>query len=95
METIYLKSAPKLQNSFVFVTRSQVLEGDDPEEHMLLNESSHKDVAQELGVPELGAEIDRAVWQVKTSLDRQKAAQEAQQQQVETSKEAPEEDRRR
>ena len=32
MEQIYLKTAPKLQNSFTYVTRSQVMEGADPED---------------------------------------------------------------
>jgi len=76
MEEIYLKTAPNLQNSFTFVTRSQVMDGTDPEEHMLLQRSSHKIVGQKLMAPELSTEVDRAVNQVEESLRRQKALEE-------------------
>jgi hypothetical protein len=65
MEQIYLKTAPNLQNSFTYVTRSQVIEGTDPEEQMLLPASSHKLVAQTLKVPELATEVERAIHQVE------------------------------
>ena len=42
----------------------------EPEEHMLLDEASHSLVAKELKVPELNAEVERAVRQVKESLLR-------------------------
>jgi nitrogen-specific signal transduction histidine kinase len=71
MEQIYLKTAPKLQNSFTYVTRSQVMEGADPEEQMLLPGSSHKLVAQTLKVPELATEVERAIHQVEAALARE------------------------
>jgi nitrogen-specific signal transduction histidine kinase len=71
MEQIYLKTAPKLQNSFTYVTRSQVMEGADPEEQMLLPDSSHKLVAQTLKVPELATEVERAIRQIKATLARE------------------------
>jgi hypothetical protein len=71
MEQIYLKTAPKLQNSFTYVTRSQVMEGADPEEQMLLPSSSHKLVAQTLKVPELATEVERAIHQVEATLARE------------------------
>jgi len=73
MEQIYLRAAPNLQNSFTYATRSQVWEGTDPEEQMLLTSSSHKLVAEILNVPELDAEVARAVHQVETGLARRKA----------------------
>lgn len=78
IESIYSTTAPKLLNSFTFVTRSQVLEGVDPEEFMLLQPGTHKLVANSLGVPELGAEVERAVRQVHESL-KQEAEQEKRQ----------------
>jgi hypothetical protein len=76
MEQIYLRTAPNLQNSFTYVTRTQVMDGADPEEQMLLTDSSHKMVAQTLNVPELGGEIERAVHQVEAALAQQKALEE-------------------
>lgn len=78
IESIYKKTAPKRLNSFTFVTRSQVLEGTDPEEVMLLQPGAHKLVAMSLGVPELAAEVERAIRQVEDSLNLQ-AEQERQQ----------------
>lgn len=77
MESIY-KTAPNVSESFTFVTRSQVLEGLDPEESLLLQSDAHKLVAKSLEVPELAAEVERAVRQVTESLERQ-AEQERQQ----------------
>lgn len=70
MESIY-STPPNLSKSFTFVTRTQVLEGVDPEESMLLQPGAHKLVAKNLEVPELAAEVERAVRQVKQSLQRQ------------------------
>ncbi len=70
MEDIY-STPPNLSKTFTFVTRSQVLEGLDPEESMLLHPGAHKLVAKNLEVPELAAEVERAVRQVKESLQRQ------------------------
>jgi hypothetical protein len=78
IESIYNRTAPNLLNGFTFVTRSQVLEGVDPEESMLLQPGAHKLVANSLEVPELAAEVERAVRQVKESLEQQ-TAQEAEQ----------------
>ncbi len=71
VESIYQRAAPNLLNSFTFVTRSQVLEGVDPEESMLLQPGAHKLVAENLQVPQLAAEVERAIRQVKESLDQE------------------------
>lgn len=76
MEQIYLETAPTLQDSFTFVTRSQVMEGTDPEDQMLLSKGSHKLVAQSLNVPELSGEVERAVSQVEQTLERARALEE-------------------
>jgi hypothetical protein len=73
MERIYSMTAPKLLHSFTYVTRSQVLEGRDPEELMLLKRGSHKLVANSLEVPELGAEVERAIRQAEESIEREAA----------------------
>jgi hypothetical protein len=83
IESIYNKTAPNLLNSFTFVTRSQVLEGTDAEERMLLQPDTHKLIAQSLEVPELAAEVERAVRQVSGSLER-RAEQEKQQVEAES-----------
>jgi hypothetical protein len=75
IESIYNDTAPNLLNSFTFVTQSQVLDGLDLEESMLLQAGAHKLVAKSLEVPELAAEVERAVHQVKQSVKR-KAEQE-------------------
>ena len=76
MEQIYLETAPNLQNGFVFVTRSQVMEGTDPEDQMLLTKGCHKLVAQSLGVPELSGEVERAVSQVEQIFERARALEQ-------------------
>jgi len=80
IESIYRKVAPHLQNSFIFVTRSQVVEGTDPEEQMLLTASSHTLIAKSLNVPELSGEVERAVRQVEASLKREESARKQQEQ---------------
>jgi hypothetical protein len=70
MENIY-KTAPNMSKNFTFVTRSQILEGIDPEESMLLQPGAHKLVAKNLEVPELAAEVERAIRQVNESLERE------------------------
>ena len=74
MEAIYRKTAPGLLHSYSFVTRSQVDEGNDLEEQILLTASSHTLVARTLGTPELSGEVERAVWQISQRLDTEKAA---------------------
>ena len=71
IESIYNKTAPNLSNNFTFVTRTQILEGIDPEELMLLQPGAHKLLAKSLEVPEVAAEVERAVRQVKESLEQQ------------------------
>ena len=75
METIYRKTAPDLLHSYSFVTRSQVDDGVDPEEQILLTASSHSLVAKTLGVPELSGEVERAVRQISQRLETEKATQ--------------------
>jgi len=93
MEQIYLKTAPDLQNSFAFVTRTQVLEGSDPEEQLLLKSGSHKVVAQILNVAELGGEVERAIHQVEASLAQQKAL-EKERLELEAHRKAQEQERK-
>jgi hypothetical protein len=71
IESIYNQTAPNRLNNFMFVTRSQVLEGIDSEESMLLQPGAHKLVARSLEVPQLAAEVERAIRQVKQSLDQE------------------------
>jgi len=52
------------------------MEGADPEEQILLPASSHKLVAQTLKVPELAAEVERAIHQVETTLAREMALEQ-------------------
>ena len=95
MEQIYQRIAPDLQNSFTFVTRTQVLEGTDPEEQMLLTGSSHKFVSQTLNVPELGGEVERAVHQVEASLAREKVSEkERLEMETETQRKEQEQERK-
>jgi hypothetical protein len=75
MEDIY-ETPPNESHNFTFVTRSQILEGIDPEEKMLLHRGAHKLVAKSLEVPELAAEVERAIRQVEESY-RQTAEQKA------------------
>ena len=55
-----------------------MLKGSDPQEVLLLKPGAHKLVARSLEVPELAAEVERAVRQVEESVQRQ-AEQEKQQ----------------
>ena len=91
IESIYNQTAPNLLNSFTFVTRSQVLEGTDPDESMLLQPGAHKLVALNLEVPQLAAEVERAIRQVKESLDREA---EHERQTIEASSKEKEETRK-
>ena len=70
IEKIYKTVAPDLQNSYNFVTRNQVLDGEDPKEQLLLTTESYSMVSKTLSVPELSAEIERAVMQVQTSMKK-------------------------
>jgi len=72
VEDVYREIAPDLQDSFTFVTQTQVLEKTAPEERMVLTSSSHTKIAMVTGVPELSGEIERAVWQVQRSLQEQR-----------------------
>lgn len=57
-------------HTFKFVTRNQVEEGSDPTEEIILPSGSHNIVAKTLEVPELGTEVERAVWQVEQALEK-------------------------
>lgn len=72
---------PNLLSRFTFVTRTQVLDGNDPEERMLLLPGAHTLVAKSLEVPSLAAEVERAVRQVKESIELQ-SEQEREQMEV-------------
>lgn len=76
IENIYKTVAPNLQNSYQFITRNQVLSGEDSEEHLLLTSGSHTVISKDLQVPELSAEVERAIMQVKTSIREQEEEQE-------------------
>jgi hypothetical protein len=76
IESIYKTVAPNLQNSYHFVTRNQVLDGEDPREELLLTTDSHSMVSKTLHVPELSGEIERAVKQVTTSMKKQEEEQQ-------------------
>lgn len=76
IENIYKTVAPNLQNSYHFVTRNQVLDGEDPREELLLTTNSHSLVSKTLQVPELSGEIERAVKQVTTSMKKQEEEQQ-------------------
>lgn len=65
IEDIYQKYAPKHQNSFEFVTQSDIDAGDAAEEQMLLPAGAHVYVAEVLDVPELNGEMERAIWQIE------------------------------
>lgn len=76
VEKIYKTVAPDLQHSYRFVTKNQVLDGDDPKEHLLLTTGSHTIISQDLQVPELSGEVERAVLQVQTSIRKQEEEQQ-------------------
>jgi hypothetical protein len=76
IENIYKTVAPNLQNSYQFITRNQVLSGEEPEERLLLTTGSHTVISKDLQVPELSAEVERAIMQVKTSIRKQEEEQE-------------------
>ena len=76
LEDLYRKLAPKLEHSYTFVTASEVLEGTDPEERMILPAESHSVVAKTLEVPELSGELERAVGQVQKAIEKEKLEKE-------------------
>lgn len=96
MENIYRTVGPSRQKSYDFVTRNQVLDGEDPKEQLLLTAGSHSMVSETLQVPELSGEVERAVKQVTASMaskeerqQREKAAMVAEKTAVPASSEAP------
>lgn len=94
IESVYQKTVPELQDSFTFVTRNQVLDGTEPEEHMLLTASSHTLIAKSLQVPELSLEVERAVRQVEASLQKEDLARkESQQIEAPSEKDGEQKDR--
>lgn len=68
---IYEKTAPRLLHSFTFVTRADIVEGIAPKEQLLLQPGAHSVIAEQLHVPELAVEVERAVQQVEDSLKRE------------------------
>ena len=86
LETLYDKVAPGMHDSFAFVTAEQVEEGSDPEEKALLQASSHVEVAEFTGVPELSGEIERAMWQVEQKRKKEQDSAQAQKQNKALSK---------
>lgn len=86
---------------FHFVTRSQILDGSAPPEQLILTRNTHNKIAKVLKVPELGGEVERAIWQVTQQMreqqeqkskqkSKQKSQQESQQQsQQEMQKQPP------
>lgn len=70
VEQIYRRVAPELQNSFVFVTPSQIEDGTAGDEKVLLPSGVHTKVAKRLEVPELTGEVERAIWQVEQQLQK-------------------------
>lgn len=56
---------------FHFVTRSQIVDGTAPPEKLILTKNTHNKVARVLKVPELGNEVERAIWQVTRQLREQ------------------------
>ena len=69
MEDLYEQVAPDAPD-FHFITRSQVLDGSAPPEQIILPANSHNLVAETTGVSELGAELERALWQVQQQFKR-------------------------
>ncbi len=41
------------------------------EDAMLLSQASGKEIAEGLGIPQLGVELERAIWQVETAINKQ------------------------
>lgn len=77
VEALYDRIAPGMQDSFEFVTRSQLEEGDVKKEQLVLKAGAHVDVSKSLDVPELSGEVERAVWQVEqASLKAEKEQEE-------------------
>lgn len=46
------------------------------DEKMIIHKSEGKQIAEELGMPELDIELDRAIWQVGKSIQEEKKLQE-------------------
>lgn len=79
IENLYRRFAPGLEDSFEFVTRSQVDEGTDKKEEIILPAGAHVEVAKKLEVPELSGEVERAIWQVERAFAKEAKAQEQKQ----------------
>lgn len=71
MEKLFEDIAPDSPD-FHFVTRSQILDGTAPEEQLILTRNTHHKIANVLQVPELGGEVERAVWQVTRQMREQR-----------------------
>lgn len=77
MEKLFEDIAPDSPD-FHFVTRSQIVDGTAPEEQLILTRNTHNKIANVLQVPELGGEVERAVWQVTRQMREQREQQKAQ-----------------
>lgn len=76
VEALYDRIAPGKQDTFEFITRAQLEEGDVKAEQLLLTAGAHVDVSKSLGVPELSGEVERAVWQVEQASIKAEKEQE-------------------
>ena len=74
---IYENMASRTPPSFTFVTRTDIIEGNVPEEKLLLRSGAHSIIAEQLQVPELAVEVERAVQQVGDSIEREVKLEEA------------------
>lgn len=74
MENLYRRFAPSLEDSFEFVTRSQIEENTASKEEAILPSGAHIEVAKKLEVPELSGELERAIWQVEQGFAKEKEA---------------------
>lgn len=83
IEALYDRIAPGMQDSFEFVTRSQLEEGNIKKERLILTAGAHVDISKTLEVPELSGEVERAVWQVEQASIKAEKEQE-QKRQLET-----------
>lgn len=65
-----------MQDSFEFVTRAQLEEGNVKKEQIILTAGAHVDVSKTLEVPELSGEVERAVWQVEQAFLKEEKEKE-------------------
>lgn len=76
IEALFDRIAPGMQDSFEFVTRAQLEEGNVKKEQIILTAGAHVDVSKTLEVPELSGEVERAVWQVEQAFLKEEKEKE-------------------